>query len=134
MSKRKSHKKMRKAAQQLKGKPILYRTPKGDPYIVSIKEVKGDKVLLKANRIHPKKVNFQQVGFSGLGGSGLLGGLGGAQGLGGLGGALGGGLSLIVPMIKLFSMFGPNLLLKGLGGLSSLGVGGSDTASSDGED
>ncbi|MEW9670264.1 hypothetical protein [Ammoniphilus sp. 3BR4] len=131
MGKSKSLKKMRKAAKQLKGKPILYRSSKGVPYVVSIKEVKGDKVLLKANRIDSKKA--QQVGFSGLGGSGLLGGLGGAQGLGGLGGALGGGLSMIVPMIRLFSVFGPNLLLKGLGGLSGLGVGGSNPASSDGE-
>lgn len=129
MGKRNSLKSMRKAAKQLKGKPILYKSSKGAPYVIRIKEVKGDKVLLKAYRMDSKKV--QQVGFSGLGGTGLLGGLGGASGLGG---ALGSGLSMIVPMIKLFSMFGPNLLLKGLGGLSSLGVGGSDTASSEDAD
>ncbi|RXT05248.1 hypothetical protein [Ammoniphilus sp. CFH 90114] len=120
MRKRKSLKRMRAAAKKIKGKPFLYRNSKGDPYVVQVKDVKKDHVVMRAHRINRKKVDLQQVGFPGLGaGSGLLGGLGGGTGLGGLG-ALGGAMNYIVPMFKLFSTIGP--LFRGLGG--GLGASG----------
>ncbi|WP_134704643.1 hypothetical protein [Ammoniphilus sp. YIM 78166] len=114
MSKKKSIKKMRAVAKQLKGKPMVYMSKKGQPFLLTIEGVKGDKAVIKANRMDPKKV--KQVGFPGLGAAGPA-----LGGLGGIGGALGG----LIPLFKLFSLFGPGLL-KGLGGLGGAagGLGG----------